>query len=164
MIAKKVLIIILPLAIFCGGCRTINPTLVEELRATTRRISEIEGEIDNSLQILAHAAEWNGDNPEARSTAMAGISKILGVPDDVERAYAESLDSAEKIKPVVDHALALQKKLEQVRGVYSKKEYQLRKDYAHMYKISSCFEIIFPVLLIVGVVVVVYFVRKLLVW
>jgi hypothetical protein len=118
----------------CTGTATRN---TEELRTLGRRLVEIRGEIDNSIQILAACAAQH-ESQAIASAAASGILAIVGPPDAAELSYAISLD-AQGVSDVTAHGLALVKKREQLVAAYASTRDRLTDDYQRTASRASIF-------------------------
>jgi hypothetical protein len=121
-----------------SGCSTADRP--EELRTIRRRITEIDGEVANSCQILAYAANHSPDQA-VRERASDGLFQILGMPDLQEVAYANSLD-LESVEPVIGHGLALLRKREELSAKYLSAERVLATDFHRHAARASAFGLV----------------------
>jgi hypothetical protein len=112
---------------------------------------EIDGQIQNSCQILAHCAARHYSG-EVRTKAAEGILSIVGPPDASEISYAEGL-SVETVNDVTNHGLTLLKKRNDLQQSYDKAEITLAKDFTKLATKSAKWDLIkllsIPVLLLV---------------
>jgi hypothetical protein len=104
-----------------------------------RRITEIDGEIQNSCQILAHCAV-NHSNGTVRNKAAHGMLSIVGPPDAAEMSYAEALTS-ETVDDVTTHGLDLIKKRNELQKSYIKAESTLAKNFTILAQKSAKWDV-----------------------
>jgi hypothetical protein len=126
--ARSFVLPLLALALSTGCASLANSP--EELRTTQRRIREIDGEIRNSVQILAHCVAHSSDSA-VQSSAVNGILTIIGNPDPLEILYAQQL-TAETVEDVIHHGVALVEKQKTLAARYDSLETKLSREFLQL--------------------------------